>query len=444
MKRLFITIALILCASGGSAQDFTSKWYGRAQVGPQALRITFDLKNTDGAWSGAMQSPDQSPQWIPMSGVAVTGDTLNVQIALLGFSYTGVLDGMTLRGAFTQMGNTFPLNLTRQEISVNRPQEPKPKYPYSVENVTFKNEAAGIALAGTLTAPWSDEPHPVVILVSGSGAQDRDEAIAGHRPFWILADYLTRRGIAVLRCDDRGVGASEGDYASATIDDLASDVRAAIGYIKTRKRFAAARLGIVGHSQGGMVALMLAARNEADFIVTLAGPGVDGKTLLDQQRSALLKASGAPDAYIDDYNRTMNEVVDAVLTLENRDEQRAAVTEILAGTPLESAAETTIAQLASPEIRSFMRFDPATYFPSVDVPVLALNGEKDLQVPAGPNLEAIRAGLSHNPNVTVKSYPELNHLFQHAATGLPAEYGQIEETFSEEVMKELADWIFSL
>ena len=441
MKKILFIFGALFLVLGAYAQDFAGFWHGLAQVGPQTLRITFDLKNSDGTWSGAMQSPDQSPQWIPMSGVAAAGDTLKIQIAPIGFSYTGVLNGGMIRGTFTQTGNTFPLDLARDEVVLNRPQEPKPPYPYAVEEVKFSNHVAGITLVGTLTSPADGGACPVVILVSGTGAQDRDETIATHRPFAVIADYLTRRGIAVLRCDDRGTGESEGNYALATIQDFATDTEAAIEYIKTRKRFSAAPLGIIGHSQGGMVALMLAAGGKADFIVTLAGPGVDGRKLLEMQQIAIVKASGAPDSFLVPYSRKMHEAVSAILRLENRAELRDTLTTLFAGTSLEGSAETIVAQLATPEIRSFLRFDPAVYFPAVKCPVLALNGEKDLQVPAGPNLDGFRNGLKHNEKATIRSCSGLNHLFQTATTGLPAEYGTIEETFSPLVLQEMADWI---
>ena len=404
------------------------------------MRIIFDLTPTVDGYSARMQSPDQSEQWIDATTASMRNDTLTITIAPIGFSYIGKFNGLTIEGAFTQMGRTFEMDLTREEIVQHRPQEPKPKYPYDIEDVVFRNEQAGIDLAGTLTLPWvGEKPFPVVVLVSGSGPQDRDESVAGHKPFWIIADRLTQQGIAVLRYDDRGVGQSGGNYATATVDDLADDAHAATAYI--RKRFSPASVGVIGHSEGGWVALKLAAEKKTDFIVTLAAPGVDGKELMNMQRSALMKASGMPDVFIDAYNQKMNEAVEAALAVENQNELRDTITALLTGTPLESGIETAVIQLSLPEMRSFLQTDPALFWSNISCPVLALNGEKDLQVPAGPNLEAIRSGLMHNPQVTTKSYPALNHLFQTATTGLPTEYKTIEETFHDPVIQEIAEWI---
>ena len=442
MMKKIAFILLFLSAFAANAQEITGKWYGQSHLGVQVLRINFDIQHTDDGWAGAMQSPDQSGEWLPFTHIELRNDTLSMTVASIGFTYSGKVTGEKLEGSFSQMGNTFALNLSRQEIVRNRPQEPKPKYPYGIEEVKFRNEQAGIELAGTLTLPWvGEKPFPAVILVTGSGPQDRDETIQGHRPFWIIADRLTQQGIAVLRYDDRGVSGSEGDYAAATIDDFAGDAASAIGYLRSHPEIAAGKVGIIGHSEGGMIALMLAKNRKVDFIVSLAGPGVDGKTLLDMQRTAIMKTGGAPDFYIDAYNNLMNRAVDLVLAIENKKELRDSITVLFNGTPLENAVEPTIAQLATPEIRSFLQYDPKEYFPAVHCPVLVLNGEKDLQVPATPNLEAIRNGLVHNPNVTVISYPDLNHLFQTAETGLPQEYGVIEETFNREVLQDITDWI---
>ena len=445
MRKYILLPLLFLAAFSVYGQEISGKWYGQSNLGVQVLRINFDIQHTNEGWSGAMQSPDQSGTWVPFTRIEVRNDTLTIDIAPIGFSYTGKASAEKLEGSFTQMGNTFPLNMTRQEVERRRPQTPMPKYPYTIEDVTFRNEEAGINLAGTLTIPSVGQaPYPAVILVSGSGPQDRDETIMGHKPFWVLADRLTQSGIVVLRYDDRGIEQSEGDFSSSTIADFAQDALAGIEYLRTRPEVAPGKVGLIGHSEGGLVAFMLAAEQKTDFIVSLAGPGVDGKSLLDMQRTAIMKAGGAPDFYIESYNRLMNAAVDILRRVDDHKELRDSITVLFAGTPLESAVDPTLAQLASPEIRSFIESDPADFFSGINCPVLALNGEKDLQVPAGPNLEAIHKGLAHNPNVSIKSYPNLNHLFQTAQTGLPQEYGQIEETFNPQVMKDIIDWILSL
>lgn len=437
MKKI-LSMFLLLFPLVAGAQKIEGRWTGIANLGVMSLRINFEIgKDGQGGW---MQSPDQSPQWIEASSVAYSDGELIFTVGALGFEYRGVLGGdAAIRGSFTQNGGTYSLDFTRVEgewkDAVRRPQEPA-GFPYIVENVTFPN--GDITLAGTLTRPEGSGPFPVVVLVTGSGPQDRDETLMGHKPFLVLSDYLTRRGIAVLRYDDRGTHGSGGNYATSDVYDFATDAAAAIEYLCSRGM---ERVGIAGHSEGGMIAMILAAEGKPDFIVTMAGPGVDGRTLMDSQRAALFGAMGAPQEFIDQYNRTLNAAQEIILETGDRAKIVARITELFAGTPLAGSEEVAIAQLESPEMRSFIKFVPAEYYPRIVCPVLAVSGGKDLQVPAAQNLEAIRLGLAHNPDVTVKAYPALNHLFQTAETGLMAEYGTIEETFNEEVMRDIADWI---
>lgn len=408
------------------------------------MRIIFELEKLEEGYTGTMQSPDQSDKKIPVTSVIVEDSTVVITITQLGVVYKGVWgEGDTLTGTLQQMGNSFELNLDRKPIEVNRPQEPVPPFPYRIEEVTFRNEAAGITLAGTLTLPEKPGTYPAVILVTGSGPQNRDEEILRHKPFWVLADYLTREGIIVLRYDERGVGESEGNYMEAGIPEFADDALAAVNYLKTNKEVDKNKTGIIGHSEGGCVAFVLGGQSAVSFIVTLAGPGVKGGELLNMQREAIYKASGISDDYIALLNNLLTQAQDISLEITDPEELKERLEELFAGTILNGQAEATAQQFSHASWRGIISYDPAADFKKTTCPVLALNGAKDLQVPSAANLSAIKEGISANGNkqVTTIEYPELNHLFQTAVTGLPAEYGEIEETISPTVLKDIADWI---
>lgn len=446
MNKLFSFLALlIIVASSALAQDITGKWYGRADAGAMKLRIEFNIRQDAGSYSGVMISPDQSSAELPFNSVRFEKDTLALTIDPIRFTYKGVLKAdNTIEGNFTQMGATFKLDLSRQEITVNRPQEPTRPFPYKEESVTFRNDKAGINLGGTLTLPQGTGKHPTVILVSGSGAQNRDEELMAHKPFLVLSDYLTRRGIAVLRYDDRGVGESQGEYSTATVQDFAADASAALAYLKTREEIDPTKTGMIGHSEGGMIAFILAARGEPAFIVSMAGAGISGKELLNLQREALGKQSGLSDEYIKQSNQQSTEAMELAVQLNDIDKLEK---EIASRFPLLAPQAKAVArQLASPEIISIFQFNPDDYYKDIKCPVLALNGDKDVQVIADPNLDNIRHQLTDHGNkqVTVKKYPGLNHLFQTSTTGMPGEYGQIEETISLVVLGDICDWILKV
>lgn len=444
--RVLLLFCLLFTSSGLWAQDVTGKWYGQADLGNAKLRIVFDIETKGEGYTAKMQSPDQSGDWIPVESVSFSGDTIRLSIPKLMFSYTGrfEVEKGVIEGAFMQMGRSVKLDLSRSELVRKRPQEPKPPYPYEVEEVVFRNEDAGINLAGTLTLPSGGGTYPAVVLVTGSGPQDRDETLMGHKPFWVIADYLTRNGIAVLRYDERGVAASEGDFGTATIADFASDALCAVDYLRTRDKVRVDRVGLIGHSEGGCSAFMLASQGQLDFIVSLAGPGISGSEVISTQQEAFMRASGTPDFMIRGYVDLNNRIKDAAVRIEDREELRDSVSVIISGTPIESNLDKIVAELSSPVIRSWLAYDPADYYSGIKCPVLALNGEKDLQVLHGVNLAGIRQGLAHNPDVVIRSYPDLNHLFQHAVTGLPAEYMEIEETVNVQVLKDISDWILGV
>ena len=447
------------------AARITGLWMGKLKVSGSELRIVFHLdQGDDGSLNASLDSPDQGAKGIPVSKVTFEGKQLRLEVASIGGSYEGTVneDFSRIEGTWRQGGGSFPLTLapTDKVAEPNRPQHPEKPYPYAEEEVTFENTSANITLAGTLTLPRSGGPFPAVLLISGSGPQDRDETVFGHRPFWVLADYLTRRGIAVLRYDDRGVGQSTGDFGAATSEDFAGDALAGVGYLKSRPDIRPGHIGLIGHSEGGMIAPLAAVESrEVAFIVLLAGPGIPGDRLLDLQSALIMKANGASEALI----RKDQEMSQHIFGIIKREADDAAAQEAISAyfqdewEQMDEAMKTAFREsgsspdqlklrlktLVSPWFRYFLNYDPAPTLQKVACPVLALNGEKDLQVPPKENLDAIAAALKTggNKDFTVQELSGLNHLFQTAETGAPSEYAHIEETFAPSAMALISDWI---
>jgi hypothetical protein len=381
------------------------------------------------------------------------GDKVVLEVAAAQGRYEGKLSSATkMTGSWSQRGMAFPLELERTDkpAEVRRPQEPKPPFPYVSEEVTVPNTKAGITLAGTLTLPKGAGPFPAAVLITGSGPENRDEAIFGHKPFLVLADALTRRGIAVLRLDDRGTGKSTGDFAKATQGDFVGDALSAVADLKDRKEIDTKKIGMVGHSEGALIAARAAMESpDVAFVVMLEGPGVPCDQVLYQQAALILKASGASDEAVAAKHAEQEQIF-SILRKERDDD--AAVKQILevlkrfepAGTP-EMALEAYAKNVVSPWFRRFIDLDPRITLKKVKCPVLAVGGSRDLQVPPEENLKAIEEALKAggNTRVTVKELPGLNHLLQTAKTGLPAEYSTIEETMAPEALKVVGDWILS-
>ncbi len=475
-NNIFITLALIIFLSlycvtlMVSAQQQNNLlaiegiWEGKLEVFGTELTIVCHVSVTpEGSLIATIDSPDQGVTGIPVEQITLKKNNLSLQIPSIGGSFQGKVneDFTLIEGAWQQLGTSFNLLLHRVEksIVIIRPQEPKKPYPYNEEEVKYENRAAGITLAGTLTLPDGEGLFPAVILISGSGPQDRDEAIVGHRPFLVLADYLTRQGVAVLRFDDRGVGKSEGNFDLATSEDFATDVLAGITYLKTREEINTQQIGLIGHSEGGLVAPMVAAHSpDVNFIVLMAGPGLTGEEILYLQGALISKAAGISEEEIV-RNRHFNE---KVYTLIKEDEKQEIVAEQLYQILVEHISELSneekdkigdietylniqIQSLLSPWFRYFLTHDPVPTLSEVKCPVLAINGEKDLQVPPFENLSAIEDALlkGGNKDFVIKEFPGLNHLFQTAETGSPDEYARIEETISPVVLKYVSDWILS-
>ncbi len=458
-------------------------WEGTLKISAIELRLGFQIKRkNDGSFTGTMDSLDQGVRDLPLSSVTVKDNQITLEFKLGGIVYSAQLseDEQTLKGTFEQAMQKFPLVLHKKDkpTVLNRPQEPKPPFPYKSEEVTIDNpKAEKVTLAGTLTLPEGQGPFTAVIMITGSGPQNRDEEILGHKPFWVIADHLTRQGIAVLRCDDRGVGKSKGNFAKATSADFATDILACVNYLKTRPEINPKKIGLMGHSEGGLIAPMVAVESpDVAFIVLLAGTGIRGDEILRKQRVLIAQVNKANQKAFDRSERMINAMV---AIIENEpDEKKASaamlkfiedeITKItseewqefaqqLAGGEASKDEKTNknaeeqfrtqykavIAQLNSPWMRFFLSYDPYPTLTKVRCPVLAINGELDLQVPCEENLKAIAKALEEggNKNVTIKAFPKLNHLFQHTETGHVGEYGKIEETFATHVLEFLSEWI---
>ena len=458
-----ITVLLTFLLSGAflQGQDVTGQWNSVLNVQGMSLRLVFHINKTDNGYTSTMDSPDQGAKGIPVATTTFDGSKLSLAIPNIALLYEGEFKTDSIVGTFTQSGLSVQMTLKRTPVevqSVIRPQEPKPPFPYRSEDVTFENNDAGITLAGTLTMPETGSNFTAVILITGSGAQDRNEEIMGHKPFFVIADYLTRNGVVVLRYDDRGTAQSTGVFRTATTADFATDVESAIAYLKTRKEINPNKVGLMGHSEGGVIAPMVAARsNDVAFIVMLAGTGIRGDALLLLQEKSVYEVSGMSNDTVEKLIEINAKVFDKVVNTngflsaqEITDFMTPLKTDIIQVLIEEMAADNYIQQFAtsisSPWMQYFLRYDPALALEKVKCPVLAINGSKDLQVPPKENLEAISALLEKggNKNVTIKEYSGLNHLFQECTTGLPAEYAIIEQTFSPEVLKDLAEWLLSI
>jgi len=338
-----------------------------------------------------------------------------------------------------------------------RPQDPSPPYGYYTEDVTFKNEQANVTLAGTLTLPSKEGHYPAVVLISGSGPQNRNSEFAGHRPFLVLADHLTRNGIAVLRYDDRGFGQSTGNFGTGTSLDFSYDVESAVEYLKTRKEIKKDKIGLIGHSDGAMIAPMVAARSsDVSLIVLLAGPGVPGAKLLLDRQELLEKKMGFSEVEVEKSRRHAEQMIQIVVNSSDSETTKAELIElsknnyddipeyaIPPGMSKDEFISRHIEMLSSPWFKFFLTYDPTTTLQKVKCPVLALNGDKDVQVPSQANLDGIKDALiaGGNQNVTIEEVSGLNHAFQECVTGMTDEYGKIDQTFAPVALTKISDWV---
>jgi pimeloyl-ACP methyl ester carboxylesterase len=406
---VLLLLLLSVTSYGATAGNIEGTWHGTLKL--NAMKLSIVMHFSDNACT--LDSPDQGAKGIKGEVREITAEKVDVAFPTLNATYTGVLKDGKIEGTFTQMGYKLPLVLEEGQPVRIRPQTPQPPFPYQTEEVSFVNTEDSASLAGTLTYPVgynSKRKVPVVIMVTGSGLQNRDEELFEHKPFLVIADFLARNGIASLRYDDRGAGLSTGDIENVTTEGFCRDAAAGIAFLRKTGHFS--KIGVLGHSEGGSIAFMLAAQKKCDFIVSMAGPGLRGDSIIVEQTNELLRQQGQP----------------ATMTVRQM-------------------RLTMLLQKTNPWYDYFVDFDPAPVIKQIKCPALLLNGDKDSQVMAASNIPVIRALLSDNEkhqlpdNQVIKVYPGLNHLFQHCTTGMPAEYGSIEETISEEVLHDIAEWI---
>lgn len=442
--------------------EFAGHWEGDITLPGVEMTFMVDFKYENGTWSGTMDIPMQGAKDLSLSDVKIEGTGIEFALRVPGNPiWRGTLAEGRIEGELTQSGMTFPFYLGREEVEkLARPQEPEPPYPYIEEEVTYNN--GDIALAGSLTLPSSGGPFAAVLLITGSGAQNRDEELLGHKPFLLIADFLTRSGIAVLRVDDRGVGGSSPGHPGATSADFVQDVLSGVSFLKGHSEIDPGRIGLLGHSEGGVIAPMAAAESEdVAFVIMLAGTGVPGDEIILEQTRLITRAAGATEEQLQDQWKAQRNVVDlikagadslmvreAVSVLVNIQMARLSESdrEMVTDEVIESQITLGTVQGLSEWFCFFLNLDPRTALRKVKVPVLALNGELDLQVPPYQNLPEIEKALKEagNTDVTIREFPGLNHLFQTAIkTGSPDEYVIIEETMSPDVLETIRDWILA-
>ncbi|KXI30254.1 alpha/beta hydrolase family protein [Paraglaciecola hydrolytica] len=445
-----VILLLILWITDSNAQSpWQQKWQGKLEVAAgMQLTLILNLQEQDGKLSATLDSPDQGAMGIPASQVSTKDTELTVEFAAISARYVANLKEQQLQGTFYQAGQQFPLVLTpmstaQQEAitaSQQRPQEPLPPYPYIEQQVRYPHPSAGFNFAGTLTLPQGKGPFSAAILITGSGPQDRDETLANHKPFKLLADTLTRRGFAVLRSDDRGTGQSAGNFSGATIEDFATDVQAAYEYLLSREDINPSKIGLIGHSEGGVTGPLFAARQpKVAFVIMLAGLGVPGNQLWATQQRDIGLASGMQDGDM------IYQLHLKAATLSAQGANFEQIKTLFAAVPNanEQMINTLATMLSSDWAHSLMAYQPQAVLIKLNMPLLALNGERDMQVASKDNLTGIKQIMANtaNQDVTVLSLPELNHLFQQAPTGHPAEYAQISETLNPAALAHISDWL---
>ena len=447
MKNITILLVILITFNYSQSQEIQGDWYGNLDLQIREIPLVFHIVKTDTAFVSTIDSPNQKSFDIPVDKTIFQDSIISFQVNRLGVNYTGVYHEKKNKiiGKFSQRGIITPLELQRNPIKINRPQEPEKPYPYNSEEVTFYNKKDKITLAGTLTTPKNKKDFPTVILITGSGPQNRNEEAMNHKPFLVISDYLTRNGIAVLRYDDRGVGESEGEYSKATSKDLSRDTEAAIKYLKSRKEIDKNKIGLVGHSEGGLIAPMIAANSEdVSYIVLLAGPGLKGEQLLLLQKKLIEQKSGVNEIAINRSQSVFKGAYDLITSFEGNDEELKNKLEEYFNKEFnnqmgENQLNNLIESITSPWTKYFLKYDPSIALGKINIPVLALFGKNDLQVPAAENSRVFEdAG---NKNIEIIQFDNLNHFFQESKTGMPNEYSEIEQTISPEALNIISQWI---
>ena len=443
-KRILFSVICALVMLSVNAERIRGSWNGRLQIGMQSLTVVLNIEGD----SCTMDSPDQATLGIPAKLKVCTEDSLIVEIPQLKVVYEGKKAGEVIDGSFIQMGQRFPLTLKAGKPVYNRPQSPQSPFPYKTEEVTFVNPSDNAALCGTLSYPidYKKGKTPVVLLVTGSGQQNRDEEIFYHRPFAVIADHLARNGVATLRYDDRGVGGSTGDVRNATTATFATDAEAGLTYLRDSGKFG--EVGLLGHSEGGTIAFMLAGEGKTDFIVSMAGTGLRGDKVLVGQNRLILPTQGVPEKMADDYCRALEKMYEykiaygatadmyaEMIVTMSMNETKVNIPEIL------RANLVTLAKSKNAWMNYFIAYDPIEAIRKIKCPVMAINGSLDTQVLPSSNLAVIRDNLQLKEGDIVREYEGLNHLFQHSKTGAVAEYLKLEETISPEVLNDITTFV---
>jgi uncharacterized protein len=468
LAYMLIGLISLLLAVGTVAQEVSAvktiagTWLGAIEANGFKLRLVLKVtQGTDGKLVAKLDSLDQAANDLPIDTITSEGGVVSFQAPKLGLSYEGKLnaDSTQIAGELKQGPASYPLVFKRTEKapSLGRPQDPQKPYPYIAEEVSYENTIDKVKLAGTLTLPQGKTPVPAVVLITGSGAQDRNETILGHRPFLVLADHLTRRGIAVLRVDDRGIGGPAPGSPNATSANYVEDVLAGVNFLKGRREINPKQIGLIGHSEGGMIAPIAAAKSkDVAFIVMMAGLGQTGRDAILMQGDLLTKAGGSSAATTAQVRRVYEQIFDILKVEPDNVAAKKKISEAVTAqlatmdetqkkefAPVLQTINVQLPMYVSNWFRYFLLFDPAPVLEKVTVPVLALVGEKDLQVPPKENLALIERALKKggNKQYTGLLMPGLNHLFQHASTGLPGEYGAIDETLAPAALQTISDWI---
>ncbi len=452
---LFLSSYAQLSVDQTIQKKLEGQWIGPLKVASTELRIAFNFHSAGDSLTVKVDSPDQGVEGIAARVVYFKDDSISIIVPQAFGRFSGHLNDSTMKGRWIQGTQNLPVILVKTDkiVKINRPQEQLKNVTYVSKDITFKNTLANIQLAGTLTIPDTLNRYPAVILITGSGPENRNEEVFGHKPFLVLADYLTRQGFAVLRYDDRGVGKSQGKFSTATTFDFALDAESALKFLKNQPYINPDKIGLIGHSEGGIIAYIVAAEKSAqvDFIVSLAGPSIPGDSLLVAQATAILQASGASAKKIQGERKLQEELFRVLKTQPNDDSAQVKMENIFRDFYKDSTIDNSIRaninsqiyNMLSPWFRKFISLDPGLYIAAVKCPVLALFGSKDLQVPAEINSQVLEHILKDNGNNNYKIdiLPGLNHLFQHAETGLPSEYPKIEETFAPEALQVIGDWM---
>ena len=471
MKKLTASLIILLflstvsiCQQGettmlpGDQQSLAGYWNGKIKAGSMSFTFSIRLWIDDGSLRGSLDSPEQDLKNIPVDEIIINNDSIKLNIKAIQRKYHAAIDrkNYVMHGIYIREGQVnFPLELNKSESAavLKRPQMPVKPYPYLEEEIVFTNDNDGIEISGTLTIPEGEGVFPAVILISGSGAQDRDESAFGHKPFLVIADYLTRNGISVLRYDDRGAGKSKGDHLKATTEISSEDVISALRFLQSRKEIAGTKIGLIGHSEGSIIAAIAAGKNpDIAYIVLLGAPGLGIEENLYLQNTLIRRADGMNEDIIEQYNNIQRNIFSIIK--EEPDDSvafeklRAAYTlnrYQLLSNEQKSSIDETIKSRLTPYFRDIIKCEPAEFLKKVQCPVLALSGEYDLQAPPRQNLPEIERALKsgNNNNYKLIELPEINHMMQTSRKGTISEYSEIEETVSPEVLNCISEWILT-